>query len=36
LVGVLDEIIHSGRLIKRRGEKVVSSGERLARRWSGR
>jgi len=28
-VAVLDEIIHSGRLIKRRGEKVVSSGERL-------
>ena len=28
-IRVLDEIIHSGRLIKRRGEKVVSSGERL-------
>jgi hypothetical protein len=28
-VRVLDEIIRSGRIIKRRGEKVVSSGERL-------
>jgi len=28
-IRILDEIIHSGRLIKRRGEKVVSSGERL-------
>jgi hypothetical protein len=28
-IRVLDEIIHSGRLIKRRGEKVVSSAERL-------
>jgi hypothetical protein len=28
-VRVLDEIIHSGRLIKRRGEKVVTSAERL-------
>jgi hypothetical protein len=28
-IRVLDEIIHSGRLIKRRGEKVVSGGERL-------
>ena len=28
-IGLIDEIIRSGRLIKRRGEKVVSSGERL-------
>ena len=28
-IRVLDEIVHSGRLIKRRGEKVVSSGEKL-------
>jgi hypothetical protein len=28
-IGVIDEIIRSGRLIKRRGEKVVTSGERL-------
>lgn len=28
-IRVLDEIIHSGRLIKRRGEKVVCSGEKL-------
>jgi hypothetical protein len=28
-VRVLDDIIHSGRLVKRRGEKIVSSAERL-------
>ena len=28
-IRVIDEIIHNGRLIKRKGEKVVSSGERL-------
>jgi hypothetical protein len=28
-IGIIDEIIHSGRLIKRRGDKVVTSGERL-------